>query len=92
MEEALPDQIEAAVYLARLLLEGKGVPADEERAVRVLTAAAEGHYEGKAAFFYRSKCLRMLANCYAEGRGVPKERRMALLYRKALVSECALSD
>ena len=92
LEEALPDQIEAAVYLARLLLEGKGVPADEERAVRVLTAAAEGHYEGKAAFFYRSKCLRMLANCYAEGRGVPKDRRKALLYRKALVSECALSD
>ena len=92
LEEALPDQIEAAVYLARLLLEGKGVPADEERAVRVLTAAAEGHYEGKAAFFYRSKCLRMLANCYAEGRGVPKDRRKALLYRKALVSEWALSD
>jgi len=92
LEKALPYQIEAAVFLAWLLLEGKGVPADEERAVRVLTAAAEGHYEGKAAFFYRSKCFQMLAQCYAEGRGVPKDRRKALLYRKALVTECALSD
>lgn len=90
LEKALPHKIEAAVFLARLLLEGKGVPADETRAVRVLTAATEGHYEEKAAFFYRSRCFQMLAKCYAEGRGVPKDRRKALLYRKTLVSECTL--
>ena len=42
LEQALPHKIEAAILLARLFLEGKGVPADEARAVRCLTAAVEG--------------------------------------------------
>ena len=93
LEQALPYRIEAAPLLARLLQEGKGVPADEERAACVLTIAVENDYVGKTVFFYRNECLRMLADCYMAGRGVPKDRRKAtLLYKKAFDVSGSLLD
>jgi len=93
LEQVLPYKIEAALYLARLFLEGKGVPADEALAVRVLTAAVEGRREEAGVFFDRSMCFQMLAECYAEGRGAAKDRRKAAeLYRQARYSGCFLFD
>lgn len=93
LEKALPHKIEAAILLARLFLEGKGVPADEARAVRYLTAAVEGQYEEDRAFVERCTCFWMLAKCYAEGRGVTKDRRKAAeLYRQAQDSDYYLFD
>lgn len=93
LEQALPYRIEAAPLLARLLQEGKGVPADEEWAARVLTIAAENDYVGKTVVLCRNVCLRMLADCYMTGRGVPKDRRKAtLLYKKAFDVSSSLLD
>ena len=93
LEQALPYRIEAAPLLARLLQEGKGVPADEEWAARVLTIAAENDYVGKTVVLCRNVCLRMLAECYMTGRGVPKDRRKAtLLYKKAFDVSSSLLD
>ena len=93
LEQALPYRIEAAPFLARLLLEGKGVPTDEKRAVCVLTVAVENYYAGKTVFLCRNMCLRMLADCYMTGRGVPKDRRKAtLLYKKAFDVSSSLLD
>ena len=93
LEQALPHKIEAAILLARLFLEGKGVPADEARAVRYLTAAVGGQYEGDGAFVERCTCFWMLAKCYAEGRGATKDRRKAAeLYRQAQDSDYYLFD
>ena len=93
LEQALPHKIEAALYLARLFLEGTGVPADEALAVRTLTAAVEGGREETGVFFDRSMCFQMLAECYAEGRGTAKDRRKAAeFYRQARYSGCFLFD
>ena len=89
LEKALPHKIEAALLLARLFLEGKGVPADEARAVRCLTAAVEGRYAytGEGTPATRSICCRQLAECYAQGRGTVKDRRKAAeLYQQARYS------
>lgn len=93
LEEVLPHKIDMVPYLAGLLLDGKGVPADEGRAVRYLTAAVEGRYEEDMAFGERCTCFWMLAKCYAEGRGVTKDRRKAAeLYRQAQDSNYYLFD
>ena len=93
MEEALPHKIDMVPCLAGLLLDGKGVPADEERAVRALTAAVGGQYKGDGAYVERCTCFWMLAKCYAEGRGVTKDRRKAAeLYRQAQDSDYYLFD
>ncbi|MDY3281208.1 tetratricopeptide repeat protein [Dysosmobacter sp.] len=93
MEAALPHRIDTVPYLAGLLLDGKGVPADEARAVRALTAATAGRHEGDSAFAEWCTCFRMLAECHAEGRGVPKDRRKAAeLYRQAQDSGYYLFD
>lgn len=93
MEAALPHKIDMVPYLAGLLLDGKGVPADPARAVRALTAAVENRHEGSRASVDQWTCFWMLAKCYAEGRGVTKDRRKAAeLYRQAQDSGCYLFD
>ena len=94
MEAALPHKIDMVPYLAGLLLDGKGVPADPARAVRALTAAVESRHEGsRASVVDQWTCFWMLAKCYAEGRGVTKDRRKAAeLYRQAQDSDCYLFD
>ncbi|MDD6317124.1 MAG: hypothetical protein PUB63_08950, partial [Clostridia bacterium] len=53
----------------------------------------EGRYEEDRAFSERCMRFEMLAKCYAEGRGVTKDRRKAAeLYRQAQDSGCYLFD
>ncbi|MDD6317035.1 MAG: hypothetical protein PUB63_08475, partial [Clostridia bacterium] len=93
MEAALPHKIDMVPYLAGLLLDGKGIPADPARAVHALTAAVESRHEGSRASVDQWTCFWMLAKCYAEGRGVTKDRRKAAeLYRQAQDSNYYLFD
>lgn len=84
LEKALPRKDGAGFWLLKMFRDGCGVEADEERAIRYCRMVAETRYPEDEVHTGQEACILHLADCYASGRGVPRDRTMAAkLYRQA---------